>query len=620
LSTPSLKAFHILPLRLPICLFPCLIALTGCGAAYDQHALTPAAGIAIGGNVHGGNQPVSNAKIYLYAAGANGYGTASRSMLNGPGYVVSESDGTFSITGDYACQADDQVYLVARGGNPGLVTNTDNQKLTLMTALGPCASLNAGQSFTINEVTTVATAYALNGFMSGIEALSSSGTPLAKQGVANAFANVNNLVDVTSGLALSTFAGVPNSVPQAEINTLANIVAACVNSDGAGMGCSGLAAAVGIDGVDTATALLHIASHPASNANAIYALSAANPPFQPSLATAPNDFSVAIRYSIQNSQARGVAIDGFGNAWFAGGDSDTVSELTPNGHPAAPRPSGFSGGSLALVTSVALDDSNNAWFSNYGNQVMAANVTKLNNAGRVLSPSNGFTGGGIFWTQSIAIDPMGNAWVGDGYGVSKFDTTGAPLSPAGGFGYGVIYGPAIDYAGNFWAATGSGVIKLDNSGNILSGSNGFAPFTPDGTYVVAIDRASNAWVAGLNSLGQMDPGGNQLQQTSGGGLGIPVGMAIDGAGSVFVASGSYTHAFSDSANLAVFDRGGNPLSGPKGLLSTSLTAPSGVAIDGSGNVWVSDQLSGTVVFIGLAKPTITPLATAIKLKKLASAP
>lgn len=452
---PSLKALHLHPLSLKFCLFPCLLALTGCGAAYDQHASTPSAGIVIGGNVHGGNQPVSNAKIYLYAAGTNGYGTSSRSMLTGPGYVVSGNDGSFSITGDYVCQANDQVYLIARGGNPGLAKNTDNQKLTLMTALGPCASLNASQTFTINEVTTVATAYALNGFMSGVEKLSSSGTALARQGVINAFANVNNLVDVINGLALSTFAGVPNSVPQAEINTLANVLAACVNSDGTGMGCSGLAAAVGIDGVDTATALLHIASRPASNVNAIYALSAANPPFQPSLATAPNDFSVAIRYSIQNSQPRGVAIDASGNAWFAGGDSDTVSELTPSGHPTAPRPSGFSGGSLALVTSVALDDSNNAWFSNYGNQVTAANVTKLNNAGYALSPSNGFTGGGIFWTQSIAIDPTGNAWVGNGYGVSKFDTTGASLSPAGGFGHGVIYGPAIDYAGNFWAATGA---------------------------------------------------------------------------------------------------------------------------------------------------------------------
>ncbi len=119
--------------------------LAGCGAVQQQPAAattvatppTPPApsttpGSPILGNVHGGQQPVTGAHIYLFGASSSGYGTPSTSMLNPtqPGvftdatgsYVLTGSDGGFSISGDYTCTQGQQVYLLATGGNPGLPT------------------------------------------------------------------------------------------------------------------------------------------------------------------------------------------------------------------------------------------------------------------------------------------------------------------------------------------------------------------------------------------------------------------------------------------------------------------------------------------------------------------
>jgi hypothetical protein len=69
--------------------------------------------------------------------------------------------------------------------------------------------------------------------------LSSASTPGALQGLANAFLTSPNLVDTASGTArLQTVQG-NGDVPQAEINSLANMLVTCVNSDG-NSGCTPL--------------------------------------------------------------------------------------------------------------------------------------------------------------------------------------------------------------------------------------------------------------------------------------------------------------------------------------------------------------------------------------------
>ena len=88
----------------------------------------------------------------------------------------------------------------------------------------------------MNEVSTIATAYAIAGYATDATHVSSSGSTLAATGIANAFASVTNLETLNTGVALATTPvanGGNGTVPQSEINTLANILASCVNSSGA---------------------------------------------------------------------------------------------------------------------------------------------------------------------------------------------------------------------------------------------------------------------------------------------------------------------------------------------------------------------------------------------------
>ena len=102
-----------------------LIMITGCGFSGSATPFTSP--VAIGGSVHGGRQPVSGSRIQLYAAGISGTGSAAQPLLSSP--VESDSYGKFSIPATYHCPSPSaQIYLVARGGNPGLSSGTRQQR------------------------------------------------------------------------------------------------------------------------------------------------------------------------------------------------------------------------------------------------------------------------------------------------------------------------------------------------------------------------------------------------------------------------------------------------------------------------------------------------------------
>src|SRR5271166_5653949 len=132
----------------------CALLLSGCSSAPVRTAnpvqTSQVQGAALHGKVHGGQQPIVGAGVYLYAANTTGYGglgipasssNASISLLKSPGYVTTDSNGNFSITGDYTCpSASTQVYLYSIGGNPGAGTNS---AASLLAGLGSCGSLSS---------------------------------------------------------------------------------------------------------------------------------------------------------------------------------------------------------------------------------------------------------------------------------------------------------------------------------------------------------------------------------------------------------------------------------------------------------------------------------------------
>ncbi len=351
-----------------------LMFLSGCGESNSQPTIQR--GFALQGYVRGGQQPVSGASIALYAAGSIGPGAGATNLL-APNIVTTDAFGAFGITGEYVCPtATTQVYLVARGGNPGLAAGGNNPALVMMAALGNCGDLSPSTNIAMNEVTTVASVWTLAQFMGAGGVIGSTATNAT--GLQNAFAVAKNLVDTSTGLTPGS--ALPNGAvtESAKLYTLADVLAACVNSDG-GAACAPLfSAATTSAGAPTNTldAALNIVRNPAANVLAVFNAFAPRAPFQPVLSTQPNDWTMSITYGACASGCGGLnlpgslAIDSGGNVLVANYFGATFSKFSPTGVPASAT--GFPGIGLEQSYGIAVDGADNVWVTNE-QSVTAAN-------------------------------------------------------------------------------------------------------------------------------------------------------------------------------------------------------------------------------------------------------
>jgi hypothetical protein len=606
--------------------------LSGCGSfqgkpitsAATTTIVTPATpattpGSPIVGNVHGGALPIVGAHIYLFAANPAGYGAPSISMLNPaqPGvafdatgyYVLTDANGYFQISGDYTCTSGQQVYLLSIGGNPGLPVGQVNPALYLMAAIGACPEgqtnfASAVPYIFMNEVSTVAAVYALSGFMTDGTHVSSASTPGALQGLANAFLTVTNLVDVASGNARIQNVGGNGDVPQAEINTLANMLVTCVNSDGTA-GCTPLFSNApdlsGVAPTNTISAALNIARKPGANVSALFTASQITPTFQPTLTAAPNDWSLALTfYSDKMVGPYFPAIDSVGNIWVPAYASNTLIEFDPTGSLLSGA-NGFTGGGLNLPYSIAIDAQDNPWVINFG-PVNASTVSKFSTAGVPLISSPFACDTQCFFP---AFDAAQNLWISgsdratvlrpDGSVLKKFATTT--------FDSGI----AINSAGVGWSIGQPNLLYRIGLSATLSSTSELTTASGNDLTSVAIDSADNVWYASNknNAIGVSDKNGVLVSPANGytgGGLKGPAQIAIDGSNRVWVAN-------REGNSLSAFTNTGTPISPATGYQAAGISNPRGLAIDASGNVWLTNFTYNSLTeFIGIATPSATPIA------------
>ena len=383
-------------------------ALTGCGAGTASGPV-PVAGVALKGKVMGGQQPISGATIQLYGAGSTGYGSASTPLVSST--VTTGADGSFNIAGDYTCTSGSQLtYLTATQGNTG---SGNNANLALMAALGPCSGLSSIGFVTINEVTTVGSVWALSAFMTGLTNVGSSATNVT--GITNAFADVNTLVDIAAGAAPGPSLPAGTTVPSAEIYTLANILAACVNTNGGVAGtpatnCGKLFSDVnpgaGSAPTNTVAAAMDIAQHPGSNVAALYAIPPAiGAAFPSGLGSQPNDFTIAVNFTGGGLSAPvALAADASGNIWIANGTGTAVTEFSHSGAPATGSPFAAS---LSGASAIAIDISGGPWIVNKTNN----SVSRLTSSGSVVAGSPYNTAGYFSAPTGISFDTTGRAWI-----------------------------------------------------------------------------------------------------------------------------------------------------------------------------------------------------------------
>jgi hypothetical protein len=404
-------------------------ALTGC-SGLQQTAPIAVQGSALHGVIHGGQQAVSGATVQLYAAGSTGYGSAysytTGTSLLGTNVVTSDANGNFSITGDYTCPSSaTEVYLVATKGNPGLSMGS-NANLALMTALGPCGLLTPQTYVSINELTTVASVWALSPFMTGIANIGTSVNN--SQGLTNAFAAVNKIVNTATGYMPGTALPSSAALPVAKLNTLADILAACINSPGGVSGdtsnCGTLffnTKVAGVAPTDTLTAAMNMAQHPGVDVSALFTLSSASSPFQPALTSAPADLTIGITYMGGGLSApKGIAVDAGGNVWAANSTGISVTKLDNTGA-AISGVNGFTG-SMSAPSALAIDASGNAWVTNSVGTTVSA-----------LTPTGGTLNGSPFTVgtapNSLAFDALGYLWVANSgsNNVSELSAAGASV-------------------------------------------------------------------------------------------------------------------------------------------------------------------------------------------------
>ena len=665
-------------LLLPLALLPATL-LTGCALTPDPTSnvtvpiQTSLKGIT--GNVHGGRQPIIGAHIFVLAAGTSANAgfysassgssglipasaaNASTSLLTagvnttldttatdatfGDFYVTSDANGNFSLNGDYTCTAGTQIYLYALGGQP--TTGITNAAAGLMSALGQCPSTRTMAATTpfalVNEVSTVAAAYALAGYATDALHISSSGSALATTGIANAFTNAANLFDISAAhgaIALATTPAGNGTVPQTTLDALANSLAACVNSTGPNSTqCTTLFKEATSNGVfcstppctdqpaDTATAAINIAHYPSARTTTgsnttvsdIFALAAAiGTPYLPALSAAPNDFSIGLNFAVASlSEPFGIAIDASGNTWVASPRNNSVARLSSTGAVL----SGTTGYTtdLSYPLEIAIDLSGNAFVQSS----FLYNYTEYSPTGAFLNSSATPDDG-----EYIAVDASGNVWF-----TSKYENCTGPCFYT--YYYDKVANPggsilasgtmptaqegnvmAIDGNGNAWMATTGILTEYSSSGSLLSGANGFtnAGIGADG---IAIDSSGNVWTANYsNTVAKINNSGTALSGTNGytvSGLTQARSLAIDGAGNVWL---SNVGGSPGSSSIVEASSSGATVSGSTGYQGGSLNVPQGIAVDGSGNLWISNFNSNTITeLIGAATPVITPIAAGL---------
>jgi streptogramin lyase len=595
-----------------------VVLMSGCGSQAGRTAIPP-----LQGRVQGGQQPVVGAAIVLYAAGATGYGSTASSLLTAS--VTSGAGGGFSITGLYTCPLPStQVYIVASGGNPG---SGANSALALMAALGSCGNLTASTFININELTTVAAVYSLSQFMatnSGSPGASLGASSTNSTGLANAFATAGNLVDTVSGLAPGASLPSGASVPTAELNTLADLLANCVNSNGSTGECSTLFSdatpSAGSAPQNTIDAALDISQNPGNNVSTLYNLLTGTPPFQPTLSSAPNDWIVAINYSDGGLNGpASLAVDSSGNVWVVNTTGNSLSKFSNSGT-ALSGSSGYIGGGLTNPRWVAIDTLGNIWLTNANDS-----LSEFSSSGSAVSGSSGYTGGGLNSPQGIALATGGQICAANNgaNSLTKFAPTGTPnaSSPFSGGGLNAPFGVAVSNSNIAWISNANDSLSEFATACVsaLSGPSGFTGGGLNSPRGIAIDQSGHIWVAnsGASSLSEFNSSGTAISSSSGytgGGLVDPTQIAVDGLGNVWVSSPS-------GNRLSEFSNSGTAISGSSGYTGGGLGGPGGFGSDGSGDVWVPDfSINQVTELVGAAAPVTTSLITAVKSNKLGQRP
>ncbi|MBN9690215.1 MAG: hypothetical protein J0M24_08250 [Verrucomicrobia bacterium] len=610
-----------------------LIALVAVGAL-SANIFAQAAELT--GIVIGAKTPLAGSIVTLWAAGTG----APTQLAQGKTGV----DGSFALTYGNA-PTDSVLYIVARGGTPR-AGNDRSEGLTLLSVLGGQPT----KMVTVNELTTVASAYTCARFINGDVI---SGQPL---GLKIAAGNTPNLVDPVTGGWGKVLLDPLNSTQTtalANLNTLSSLIAASftvVNDDWRARFFAAATSPGGATPKNTLEAMAGIARASYAHPKELFALfeeaypqpkdgSRRAAPFLPYLAWPPPDFMLSLCFAGGGTYANGrFMFDAQGNLWsgqnwMPGSQSGVersigggVTKFSPNGTALSPAITGFTGMGLDGVgwgTAVTRD---HVWATSFNGKILVMDFDGKPIGDESIFPfKEKFLG-----LMGVGVAANGDVWIADGSNNQLLHFPGG--RPKDGrivkvAGLRSPFDIVVDSQNRVWVSNsqsdtlvrfpatdptkletfrvGIGVraLALDTHENVWVASNMSLDFpvpkVPDGASIMEqfriMGQAMLAYPKPTGVIHMIRPDGTQLDAkgfTGGGAVGVPWGLNIDGDNNVWIGNLS-------PRNRAVLLMAGADLKGlPAGtrpgdviheFKSGSIQMLTDVSIDPAGNVWAANN-------------------------------
>jgi len=425
-------------------------------------------------------------------------------------------------------------------------------------------------------------------------------------------------VGATTESGTATFSNLPITAiaPQAVVNSLANILQACVNSTGGTAGTTNCGkvfndtpAIGGALPTNTFQAALNLARNPyvsSANVTSLFGLitGIGSGVYSPTLTSAPHDWTLAIAYQVPANPATGlgfpftVALDYDDNVYVTSPENDVY---VPNATATITRTSGssclfgYSSSGTLLPTVVAYSGT----VGTLGSGTAGAGGTAGSSSWYCTAAAGTQTlsGDNTLFTQ-IAPDALGNIYIAN-LGGSSTDfnnvvkvNTGTPGS-ATAYAFGDTTsspkGLAVDKENDLFMSrngssstveslyymTANGGTMHGGSSTLLTG-NGSASQIAQAPNWIAFDSTQNVWAADYHDSSFVASTTNPN-----------VGGAV---AELPVASGTYTNLW-----VAKAMAGGSTTS------SAANSAPYGVATDSAGNGWLTTDAIGGTGVVGLTK-------------------
>jgi hypothetical protein len=647
----------------------------------------------LSGKVHGGNQPVIGATVTLWFAGQGApaiqAATTTTDSLGSFSFTkdtLGGHDGTTSIWSCPASGGSPLVYVLSQGGNTqnNGVAGQTNTAAAFIALYGDCPNINGASFVYMSEVTTVATMAAVQQFFNPADhTLRADSTGQQRLVMLNLPNTVAILADASTGLANasktisatgggSIAGGVAlTATPEAtKINTLANIISACVNgATSAAPACGTLFSAAAppipnttnLNGgnfptaTDTLQALFYILTNPSNsnttNLSALFGLQPAiGAPYVPSLSAQPTDWSIGVSYASTGpasacgtgnfiSSPTDINIDAFDNVWF--GNAQTGGNLSSISAAGAPyfcvnfdTGASATGGTIDANVPNGTNFNPNVWFAGPSTMYRYNPNTKATLAFPVGVTPLAITAdgaGNVYFTAvagaagSLYILPAGASTPTAVAPIQISSTLGA--SPVRLMADNQTSAP-LTTPGNIWVSSGSTFVSQVSKSTAAGNLNGWVttPFTTSGnSYGLSISSGGNVFTSGINTgdITVLLRSGTTWSTFSGfpysgtAGINAPTGISVDGRSNTWIPNSG------NSSVSEISFSGPNSLSPSTGFQKdpTFLNASNAVAVDQAGNVWVAGTGNNFITeIVGGAVPMYQPYAVGIAVGRFQAIP